>query len=299
MKDLCTIIVNRDRPDLTDKLHQQIHNMCKAGKISNDIIVVEMGSDKNNLSEHWTIWYDDPEFRGKCFGHNVGLASLKTHPVGIVLKNHPMTLESRGLPKLGTEYKYYLFLMNDVRFDDKSALRKMIRLMDICSQVGVLSPCNPDAMYIGCKPEPNRYIHYAVTCDYLALMVRKEVVDDIGFLNPDFKYCWGAIHDYAYKLYDSTWDGFGGFSPNDSYIAYCDEVSIKHLGGTTYGKVKGVISRDEYKRRACKFALKYFEDRFGKDWDKEMTKALPPFLQEEEVNTFVRHRKKWENESGD
>lgn len=293
MKDLCIIIVNRDRPDLTNKLWQQITNMCETGKISHDVVTVEMGSKKKNLSENWTIWYADRSFRGKCYGHNVGL----WYALGNPLENYDFFIDSEIRNKrLSGKHRYYLFLMNDVVFTNKYDLKKMIRIMDICPQVGVLSPCNPSAMYIGCKPEKNRYLHYVVTCDYLALMIRKGAIDEVGFLNQKFKYCWGAIHDYAYRLYKNAYDLMGGYSPNNSMVAYCDEVLIKHLGGTTYGKVKGVISRDVYKKRACKFALSYFTKKFGKNWDKKMTEVLPKFLRGRSVNTFIRHRKKWENE---
>jgi hypothetical protein len=75
-------------------------------------------------------------------------------------------------------------------------------------------------------------------------------------------------------------------------VAYCDKVTKKHLGGTTYGKVKGAVSRDEYQHSAKEFAAHYYVEHYGNKWDDEFSKVLPPEIK---FNTFKMHRILWES----
>jgi GT2 family glycosyltransferase len=173
-------------------------------------------------------------------------------------------------------------MMNDLVFNPKvDALSKLVEIADKNPKIGVLSPTEPNSSYINCKPKRNSDFHCVTTCDYLSLLVRAEAVNSVGFLNPIFKYCWGAIHEFSYNLYRKGW-----------WVAYCDKVTMKHLGGTTYGTLKGIPSRQEYKRNASKFAAFYFYNHHGKDWDKKFSKVLPP---EVKINAFPPHRKIWES----
>lgn len=257
--DVAVIIVNRDRPDLTDNLVEQISGMSKSLEV--DTFVVEMGSKKR--SKYETIYYDDPDYRGKCYGHNVGLRQAM----------------------LSGKYRYYWVIMNDLVFKDSDALNKMVQIMDKNKQIGIMSPTEPGGAYPSCRPIKNKDFHTVSTTDYLSLLIRDELIEKGNFLNPNFKYCWGAIHEFAYKC-----------NKNNLIVAYCDKVHMKHLGGTTYGKVKGVISRDEYRDKARKFAARYFVEHYGKNWDEIFTNTLPGPVNK---NTFLLHRKSWERALSD
>jgi GT2 family glycosyltransferase len=260
-RDVAVIIVNRNRPGLTDSLVDQIFNM--KGKYSVDIYVVEMGSDNDKYSEHrsirCSIRYNDPDFKGKCYGHNVGLRIARSK----------------------YKYKYYWILMNDLVFNDNKALRKMLRIMHHNPKIGILSPTELKGSYAASIPQPHSKYHLVSTCDYLSLLIRSNIIEEVGFLNPAFKYSWGAIHELAYKTYKAGY-----------IIAYCDTVIMKHLGGTTYGKAKNTISRKEYITRAKKFAATYFVENYGEEWNKEFSKVLPAGT----IDMFATHRKFWENE---
>jgi len=128
---------------------------------------------------------------------------------------------------------------------------------------------------------PDRDFHLVSACDYLVLLVRAESVNEVGFLNPDFLYCWGAIHEFAYKLYSRGWQ-----------VAYCDNVTMRHLGGTTYGKVKGTVSREDYQRRAKEFAARYFVEHYGSRWDDDFSKVLPSQIK---YSFFKETRRQWES----
>jgi len=256
--DVGVIIVNRDRKDLTDALVNQVRGMAK--KYTVHFHIVEMGSEKDKRSGFGHLYYPDPEYRGKCYGHNVGLRWARNT----------------------ANYRYYWVMMNDLVFNPKiDALGTLIQIADQNPKIAVLSPTEPNSSYINCKPRPNLDFHCVTTCDYLSLLVRAEAVNAVGFLNPMFKYCWGAIHEFSYKLYKNGW-----------WVAYCDKVSMNHLGGTTYGTLKNIPSREQYKHFAAKFASTYFVKHYGKNWDKTFSKVLPP---EVRINAFPPHKKIWES----
>ncbi|MCE9596107.1 MAG: hypothetical protein K8S98_18110, partial [Planctomycetes bacterium] len=147
--------------------------------------------------------------------------------------------------------------------------------------MAILSPTNHDGGYPGASPQPNGTWRTVTTCDYLGFMMKGAALEECGFLNPDFKYCWGAIHELAYKLYSRGW-----------FVAYDDQVSYRHLGGTTYGaKGTNTISRDEYQRRAKRFAFDYFREHYGDAWEELFWNAALPFAPA--VDTFAEHKRYW------
>lgn len=256
--DVAAIVVSRNRPDLAAQMLRQLQAMGPGLRM--DTYLVEMGTDPAKCSAECTFHYDDPQFRGKCYGHNVGLR----------------------IARANARYRYYWILMNDLIFEDGvDTIGELVRVADAHPEIAVLSPSEPTSSYEDARPRERGDCHLVSTCDYLALLVRAECVDTTGFLNPAFKYCWGAIHELAYKLYR---DG--------CRVAYCDTVTMLHLGGTTYGQAKDTPSRDLYTHRAKEFAARYFMEHYGNDWDEHFSRVLPPDIRE---NTFRAHRQVWES----
>lgn len=257
--DVAAIIVNRNRPDLVESMIEQLKKM--GIHLRMDIFVIEMGSNKDKLSKYSTLYYEDKDFRGKCYGHNVGLRLARSR----------------------ANYRYYWILMNDLVFQEGiDTIGELIKIADANSKVAILSPTEYEGAHLITKPKSGRDYHIVAACDYLSLLIRSKSIDEIGFLNPNFKYSWGAIIELAYKLYSNGWK-----------IAYCDKVTMKHLGGTTYGKAKGTISREEYQRKAREFAARYFVECYGSRWDNEFAKVLPPEIEFKEH--FLRARESWES----
>ncbi len=263
-KDVAFVIVNRDRQDLTDYLCEQILNFSNENSLSYDLYVVDIGSAPEGRSRFTTIEYKDEDFRGKCYAHNVGVRQAA----------------------LTANYRYYWVMMNDLKFDGQPyAMTQMVEIMDRHPEIGLLSPTNIGVGgkdYPGASPEKGQVFRKVPVCDYLAHFIRGEVLREVGFLNPEFRYCWGAIHELSHKIYRT-----GKWS-----LAYCDAVQYEHLGGTTYGKTKNVVSRDDYIERARKFAAHYFIEHYGRNWDKEFTDILPADVTQR--GTYTRHRKYWE-----
>ncbi|MEC4986484.1 MAG: hypothetical protein SAJ37_22980 [Oscillatoria sp. PMC 1068.18] len=255
--DVAAIIVNRNRPDLTDSLVEQLQNFGK--NQSKDIFVIECGSDEDKQSKYASFYYPDPEFRGKCYGHNRGLQYV---------------LEEHG------RYKYYWFLMNDLVFESEpDPIDKLIEILAAEPRMGIISPTERDSNYPSSRSQSGRRWHKVSTCDYLALMMKDECLREVGFLNQDFLYSRGAIYELSYKMYRDNW-----------FIAYCDEVVMKHLGGTTYGATADTISREEYLKKARLWAANYFRNTYGEAWEELFSKYLSEDI---EINTYKKINKKW------
>lgn len=252
------VIVSRNRPDLVESLVEHLNQRVQ---IEHDIYVVESGTEQDKMSKHSSIWYADEDFKGKCFGHNVGYQYARLHK----------------------EYDYYLMIMNDVFVQsDHDYLAEMIEVMEQNPQVGVLSPTEIDSKYPGALAG-SVGVRPVTSCDYLCLLVRGQVMHELGFLNKDFKYCWGAIHEYAYKLYSK-----------EMCVAYYDNLSYLHLGGTTYGAAgTNTISRAEYQKNAKRFADEYFVRVYGEDWDERFWNTAISRFPEIELNTYQMHRRLW------
>lgn len=254
---LAVLLVSRNRPDLVQAMVAQLENLLT---IPYDLFVVECGTDLDKLTPHTSAWYPDADFRGKCYAHNVAL----------------------DLAKLRDRYDYYWVLMNDLVFDGHGDPAKaLIETLERESRMAILSPTNAEGGYPGAAPVKGSAWRAVTTCDYLGFMLKGAALEECGFLNADFKYCWGAIHELAHKLNSRGW-----------FVAYSDEVTYRHLGGTTYGaKGTNTISREEYQRRAKRFAYDYFREHYGDDWERTFWNAARPFGAT--IDTFAAHKRLW------
>jgi hypothetical protein len=252
---VAALVASRNRPDLVEQSVEQLSRSA----VPVDTYVVECGTDPAKLSPHSSLWFADPDFRGKCFGHNLAL-------------EHALA---------SGDYDYVFVLMNDLVFET-DPLAPLLRAMESSPRLAVLSPTEVDSPYPAGAPRDGSTWRPVTTSDYLALLMRVEAIRDAGFLNRDFKYCWGAIHELSYKLYSRGW-----------VLGYSDEVSYRHLGGTTYGAAgTNTISRDDYQREAKLFAARYMRETYGPEWDARFWTAAQGHGIE--VNTYSLHRARWE-----
>ena len=255
--NVATVIVSRNRPDLVESTIEQLR---RQDSIRNDIYVVECGTEADKLTPHTSVWYADPDFRGKCYGHDIGLSFAR----------------GRG------DYDAFFMLMNDLVFDPEiDHVGELVRLLEENPRLAIVSPTDASGIYPGSAARCGGGWRPVTTSDYLALMTRAEAIDEVGFLNPDFRYCWGAIHELSYKLYSRGW-----------MLGYADGVTYEHLGGTTYGASgTATIKRDDYVERAKSFAHHYFLENYGPEWSEVFWQAAAGHGIE--VNTYAEHRKLW------
>ena len=255
--NVATVIVSRNRPDLVESTIEQLR---RYRTVENDIYVIECGTDTEKLTPHTSFWYADPDFRGKCYGHDVGLKLARRHG----------------------DYDAFFMLMNDLVFDPAiDHVGELVRLLEENPRLAIISPTDASGLYPGSAARPGGGWRPVTSTDYLALMTRAEAIDEVGFLNPDFRYCWGAIHELSFKLYSRGWT-----------VGYADGVTYEHLGGTTYGAAgTATIERDEYIQRAKSFAHRYFLEHYGAGWSDLFWKAAAGHGIE--INTYAEHRGFW------
>lgn len=123
MKRVATIILNRNLPEVADKLHDHLINYDNE---STDIFVLEAGSDKDKLSKH-TTWHansKDEMKKGLRYprGMNYALSSLWKEGVF-------------------DNYDAFFLLTNDTELEKKSSLSSLLHIMDKNPTIGILSPC--------------------------------------------------------------------------------------------------------------------------------------------------------------
>lgn len=254
---IAALIVSRNRPDL---VRSMVGELRRRVQLACDLYVVECGTDLDKLTEHTSAWYPDPDFRGKCYAHNVALQ----------------------LARLRGGYDYYWVLMNDLVFGGEGdPLAPLVETLEREERMAILSPTCVDGAYPGSDRHSEGDWRAVTTCDYLGFLYKASALEECGFLNPDFKYCWGAIHELAHELNRCGW-----------FVAYSDRVSYEHLGGSTYGaKGTKTISREDYQRNAKRFAYDYFREHYGDDWDERFSAAAAPF--HAEGDTFRKHKRFW------
>jgi 2-polyprenyl-3-methyl-5-hydroxy-6-metoxy-1,4-benzoquinol methylase len=172
--------------------------------------------------------------------------------------------------------------MHDLVFTsegDPSAI--LVETLERESRMAILSPTNIEGGYPGATPQAGGDWRAVATCDYLGFMLRASALEECGFLDPVYQYCWGAIHELAHRLNTCGW-----------FVAYSDRVSYRHLGGSTYGaQGTKTISREEYQRNAKRFAFDHLREKYGADWDETFWAAAQPFGARE--NTFGMHKQYW------
>ena len=124
MKKAATIILNRNLPDVTDRLYGHIE---KYDGEDTDIFVIEAGSDKDNLSSH-TTWYADwPEAKKEGLRYARGM-------------NYGLSM----LYKEGRFYNYdaFFLLTNDTELEERKTIKVLVEIFNKHKRLGILSPCS-------------------------------------------------------------------------------------------------------------------------------------------------------------
>ena len=159
MKDVATIILNRNLPQITDDLYECI---LRNNSDLTDIYIVESGSDENKLSKYCSWWANWPEAvnNGLRFprGFNYGLYKLWEN-------------------KIFFNYKYYFFVPNDSEFENKSFLHILLEEMSRHTRVAILSPCS--ASWGESKLLNHNETKYFWYINHIAWLVRREFIEDV------------------------------------------------------------------------------------------------------------------------
>lgn len=188
MGKVATIILNRNLPEVTDRLVEHIEKYD--GDVT-DIFVVEAGSDKEKLSRHTTWHADWPE----------AMEQGLRYPRGM----------NYGLCKIMQEGKFenynaFFLLTNDTEFKHEPVVTPLLEEFALHPRVGILSPCARNwGERIILKEQQTKYFWYIHNS---AFLLRKEFVESImENENPD----------HMNFLLDGT--NFRGFGTESELIA--------------------------------------------------------------------------------
>ena len=195
MKRVATIILNRNLPDVTDKLCEGIKK--SEGDLT-DVYVVEAGSDEDKLSENMT-WYanwSEAKSNGLRYsrGMNYGLSQL-------------------FLEKKFEQYDFFMLLTNDVEFCQENSIKSLLQVFDKHSNIGILSPCSPRwGERLLLDKEKTKYfwfIHnnaYMLRKEFIQAIANYDEINFMGFLFDGSNFRgYGSESELIAKAYANDW----------------------------------------------------------------------------------------------
>lgn len=195
MKRVATIILNRNLPEITDRLYD--HLMRHDGD-QTDVYIVEAGSDNERLSKN-TAWYADwPEAREHGLRYSRGM--------------------NYGLSRLWIEGKFkqydaFFLLTNDTEFQNKPTLAPLIAILDQHPRVGILSPCAERwGERLLLQAQSTKYfwfIHnnaYLLRREFVESIMNMEQVDHLRFVFDGSNFRgYGSETELIAKAYANDW----------------------------------------------------------------------------------------------
>jgi len=119
MKEVATIILNRNLPKVTDALYE---NIQKHNAGHTDIFVVESGSSKNNLSKYCSYWANWEE----SLEHGLRYGRGFNYGLYMMLKDGKFN-----------NYKYFFLVSNDAVFEEEPFLHKLTGEFEQHPRVGI------------------------------------------------------------------------------------------------------------------------------------------------------------------
>ncbi len=195
MKRIATIILNRNLPDVTDRLYD--HLVQHDGDMT-DVFVVEAGSDADRLSSH-TTWYanwPNALIHGLRYsrGMNYGLSELWK--------------EGRF-----SQYDAFFLLTNDTELQAAPTLSPLVAILDHHPRVGILSPCSRRwGERLLLREQSTKYfwfIHnnaYLLRRAFVESICNEEQPDSMHFLFDGSNFRgYGAESELIAKAYANDW----------------------------------------------------------------------------------------------
>lgn len=195
MKSVATIILNRNLPEVTDRLYE--HLSLFDGD-ETDIYVVEAGSDLDRLSQNVTWHANSPEVMENGLRYNRGM-------------NYGLTqLVKEG--RFG-HYDAFFLLTNDTELRDGPTLKPLLNILSMHPQVGILSPCSVRwGERLLLKQESTKYfwfIHnnaYLLRREFIESVREREQPNEMNFLFDGSNFRgYGSEHELIAKAYANDW----------------------------------------------------------------------------------------------
>ncbi len=188
MKRVATIILNRNLPEVTDRLVEHIREYD--GDVS-DIFVVEAGSDNDKTSKYmtWHADWSDARENGLRYsrGMNFGLSQLYKE-------------------QKFQNYEAFFLLTNDTLLEETNSIKKLLEEMSLHKRIGILSPCSLSwGEYLLLKKVKTKYFWFIHNNAYL---LRRQFIESIYNLSEI---------NYKQFLFDGS--NFRGYGSESELIA--------------------------------------------------------------------------------
>jgi len=124
MKNIATVILNRNLPEPTNKLYDHLK---KYDENETDIYVLEAGSDIDKISKYctWHARSDEIVKNGLRYGRGMNYALLNLWK-----------------EKKWKQYEAFFLITNDTELSKTSTLAPMKQILNNHKRVGILSPCS-------------------------------------------------------------------------------------------------------------------------------------------------------------
>jgi hypothetical protein len=175
------IVLNRNIPDVTDRLVEHINHFD--GLVS-DVFVLESGSNHDKLSKYVT-WHADWE---EAMRDGLRYPRGMNYALGRLWDDN-----------IFKNYKAFFLLTNDTEFENKPTIAPLMEILDQHSKVGILSPCSCTwgEKHLLTKT-PTKYFWYILNN---ALLLRREFIEDIC--------CLDEPHHFNFLFDGSNFRGWG------------------------------------------------------------------------------------------
>jgi hypothetical protein len=195
MKRVATIVLNRNLPEITNALVDQLRRYD--GELT-DVFVVEAGSDRDQLARDVSWHADWPEARQQglryCRGMNFGLSQLWR--------------EGKF-----AQYDAFFLLTNDTEFPQQPIVAPLMTVLDEHPRVGILSPCSERwGEKLLLNEEATKYfwfIHnnaFLLRREFVEAIMDSEQADAMSFLfDGDNFRGYGAESELIAKAYANDW----------------------------------------------------------------------------------------------
>lgn len=195
MKRVATIILNRNLPEVTNRLYE---HLAQHDEDATDVYVVEAGSDAERLSNYATWHADWPDAVAHGLRYSRGM--------------------NFGLSQLWKEgkfeqYEAFFLLTNDTELQDSPTVAPLMTVLDQHSRVGILSPCSARwGERLLLNEQSTKYfwfIHnnaYLLRREFVESVLNKDAPDPMGFLFDGSNFRGhGAESELIAKAYANDW----------------------------------------------------------------------------------------------
>lgn len=164
-KKVCTIILNRNLPEVTNKLYLNL----KKNNPYKDIYILESGSDKKNLSRYYT-WYANSKIikkKGLRFARGINYALMQ------LIKENKFK-----------NYDGFLFLTNDTVFKNYKIIDKLSKILFSLNKLAILSPCSKEwGEYKILNKQKTKFFWHI---ENNAIMIKKNFIEEVMPANPNY-----------------------------------------------------------------------------------------------------------------